>query len=281
VTALLKQRLIGAIVLISLGIIFIPMLLTGKGDLTTGELATNIPPKPLYEIQAPAVLPLEDNASTDKAAEPVSNASVAKAIDDNPQQPLEKPKAESEQAKSAESESDQTVAQASSSKTDQDQKAVDPEKPESVDTESAKSVPPVDADTKQIASKSSESAPSEKTQQSQVTQVQKIAQAPQKTQAPQVTQEQEKVATTPKKPPIVSGWIVQLGSFSKEKNAIKLRDSLRKNGHASFVEAYERSGKTSYRVRVGPELTRELAEELKKQLKKETKLDGLVMSFPG
>jgi len=270
VTALLKQRLIGAIVLISLGIIFIPMLLTGKGELTTGELATNIPPKPLYEIQAPAVLPLEDNGSADKAAEPVSNLSIAKAVDDNFQQPMEKPKAEAEQAKSAESESDKTVAQASNAKADQDQKAAEPEKPESV-----KTVPPVAANTKQIASKSNGSTPSEKPQ---VTQVTQVPEAPQVT---KVTQEQEKVATAPKKPPIVSGWIVQLGSFSREKNAIKLRDSLRKNGHASFVEAYERSGKTSYRVRVGPELTRELAEELKKQLKKETKLDGLVMSFPG
>ena len=71
-----------------------------------------------------------------------------------------------------------------------------------------------------------------------------------------------------------------MGSFSVEKNAIKLRDKLRKNGHASFVEAYKRNGKTSYRVRVGPELTRELAGELKSQLKKETKIDGLVMAFP-
>ena len=90
-----------------------------------------------------------------------------------------------------------------------------------------------------------------------------------------------KVEIAKPKQPIVSGWVVQLGSFSVEKNAIKLRDKLRKNGHASFVESYERDNKTSYRVRVGPELTRELANKLKIQLKKETKIDGLVMAFPG
>jgi len=269
VTALLKQRLIGAIVLISLGIIFIPMLLTGKGELTKGELPTNIPPKPLYEIQAPSVLPLEDKASAEKTAEPISNSSVAKAIDDNLQQPAAQPKAESEQTNTVENESDKTVAKVSNTNTDQDRKGAEPVKAEALETET---VPPTTAETKQVASKSNESSPSVKPQVSQVTQT------PQVTKVPQV---QEKVAIAPKKPPIVSGWIVQLGSFSKEKNAIKLRDSLRKNGHASFVESYERSGKTSYRVRVGPELTRELAEELKKQLKKETKLDGLVMSYPG
>ena len=88
-------------------------------------------------------------------------------------------------------------------------------------------------------------------------------------------------ATTATKKPVVSGWAVQLGSFSVQKNALKLRDSLRKKGYASFVEEYTSNGKTSYRVRVGPELTRELASELKKKLKAETKLDGFVVEFPG
>ena len=87
------------------------------------------------------------------------------------------------------------------------------------------------------------------------------------------------VAETAKKP-IVSGWAVQLGSFSVQKNALKLRDSLRKKGYASFVEELTKNGKTSYRVRVGPELTRELADELKKKLKTETKIDGFVVMFP-
>jgi cell division septation protein DedD len=71
VTAILKQRLVGAIVLISLGIIFIPMLLTGTDGLTTGELPTNIPPKPLYEIQAPATLPLERKNLPEPVLEPI------------------------------------------------------------------------------------------------------------------------------------------------------------------------------------------------------------------
>ncbi|WP_455221275.1 SPOR domain-containing protein [Kaarinaea lacus] len=247
-TALLKQRLIGAIVLISLGIIFIPMLLTGKGELTTGELPTNIPPKPLYEIQAPAVLPLEKNESTDKTAEPIATSSDTKAADDEIQKPSESQMAAQEEAKPA-----TTVENASALTATGEVKMEKNEVVAQAKSDTTESAPP--AATRQEASKPKIVSTSEKPP--------------------------EKVATASQKPPIVSGWVVQLGSFSKEKNAIRLRDSLRKNDHASFVEAYERSGKTSYRVRVGPELTRELAEELKKQLKKETKLDGLVMSFPG
>ena len=257
-TALLKQRLVGAIVLISLAIIFIPMLLTGKGELTTGEVPTNIPPKPLYEIQAPAVLPLEQKSSTELVVEPLPDTAVAKPDQDKSSAPAASAVAAEGLGEPAPVDKPRIPA------------PEDEPKPES---SIAAMTEPARVETKKTETVQAE--PTQPVTQSATT-TQPAAKKPQPTPAPE-----EKVATTPKKPPIVSGWVVQLGSFSMEKNAIRLRDSLRKNGHASFVEAYERAGKTSYRVRVGPELTKELAEELKKQLKQETKLDGLVMAFPG
>jgi len=53
VDKLLKQRIVGAIVLISLAVIFIPMLLSGKSKLLSNQLRSNIPPKPSYEIKRP------------------------------------------------------------------------------------------------------------------------------------------------------------------------------------------------------------------------------------
>lgn len=53
---ILKQRLVGAIVLISLGVIFIPMLLSGKGELSSPILKSNIPPTPKYDIKKPDVV---------------------------------------------------------------------------------------------------------------------------------------------------------------------------------------------------------------------------------
>ncbi|WP_455196513.1 SPOR domain-containing protein [Kaarinaea lacus] len=258
-TALLKQRLVGAIVLISLAIIFIPMLLTGKGELTTGEVPTNIPPKPLYEIQAPAVLPLEQKSSPELVVEPLPDTAAAKPDQDKSSAPPTSAAAAEDMGEPAASgDKPRIPAPEDEAKPENSVAAVtEPARVETKKTETAQAVP-----------SQSVTQPATTTQ--------PAAKKPQATPAPE-----EKVATTPKKPPIVSGWVVQLGSFSKEKNAIRLRDSLRKNGHASFVEAYERAGKTSYRVRVGPELTKELAEELKKQLKQETKLDGLVMAFPG
>lgn len=54
----LKQRLIGAIVLVSLGVIFIPMLLKGPDSLDTPILTTNIPPKPDRKTEVIPIKPL-------------------------------------------------------------------------------------------------------------------------------------------------------------------------------------------------------------------------------
>lgn len=67
---ILKQRLVGAIVLISLGVIFIPMLLSGKGELSSAKLESNIPPEPQYEIRQPLVLVPEPAMPKTTAPEP-------------------------------------------------------------------------------------------------------------------------------------------------------------------------------------------------------------------
>ncbi len=77
-------------------------------------------------------------------------------------------------------------------------------------------------------------------------------------------------------PVAVSGWIVQVGSFSSESNAFVLRDKLRKKNFTSFVERVE-GNKVIYRVRIGPELKKEQAEQHNQRLKKEFEFDGLVM----
>jgi DedD protein len=253
VTALLKQRLVGAIVLISLGIIFIPMLLTGKSGLTTGDLPTNIPPKPLYEIQAPAVLPLEQKTSPEPAVEPVPDTSITAVTGDKSQSPVASPVPDLAESRPVVSEKIESAAPVDETKTDSKTAAA----AETVKTEKVKL----------------ETTPPAQPQQPAVTSA--------GTSATKASAAVKKPASGSGKSPIVSGWVVQLGSFSNEKNAVKLRETLRNNGHASFVESYETGGKTNYRVRVGPELTRELAEQLKAQLKQETSLDGLIIAFPG
>lgn len=79
----------------------------------------------------------------------------------------------------------------------------------------------------------------------------------------------------------ISAWVVQVGSFSDKKNAEDLTTKLKTAGFTAFVE--ESTGKNGdvYRVRVGPELSREKAEVVNKKLKEEQKLlKTIVVQYP-
>ena len=73
-------------------------------------------------------------------------------------------------------------------------------------------------------------------------------------------------------------WVVQLGAFSSEANAVVLRDKLRSGGHPAFVEV---SGdKSQYRVRIGPEIDKEVANRLRDELAAEYGQAGIVVRYP-
>jgi DedD protein len=84
--------------------------------------------------------------------------------------------------------------------------------------------------------------------------------------------------TEPAKP--IQSWALQVGTFGNKSNANAFRDKLRKAGHSAYVESSKSDGKTSYRVRIGPELQKERLEKLKARLKKEQKIDGFVVNHP-
>ena len=80
----------------------------------------------------------------------------------------------------------------------------------------------------------------------------------------------------------LTGWVVQVGSFSR-KNADSLNSRLRAAGYSSYVvdEAVKaRDGSLSYRVRIGPEVLRSEALKIKAEIKKEMDLDGFVLNYP-
>lgn len=89
------------------------------------------------------------------------------------------------------------------------------------------------------------------------------------------TKAEQSTASPPK------AWAVQVGSFTQRDNAMKLRDKLRSQGYNSFVEQITSAGKTFYRVRVGPEISRDKAEALQKELQTKMDLQGSrVVSHP-
>jgi DedD protein len=95
--------------------------------------------------------------------------------------------------------------------------------------------------------------------------------------------EQDKALKADVKKPhkkVIKSFALQVGTFSSNENAEKLRNTLRKAGYTTFVHKSVSKGKTSYKVRVGPELERSVLEKWKKALKKSHKIDAYVVNHP-
>jgi DedD protein len=71
-----------------------------------------------------------------------------------------------------------------------------------------------------------------------------------------------------RQPVASAGWAVQLGSFADKQNAERLVTTVSQNGFAAYLMPLNQSGKTLYRVRVGPRDSRAQASELAERLAK-------------
>ncbi len=204
----LKQRLVGAVVLVALAVILVPMILEGPEDL--GEPGSNLPPMPEAIIREPA--------------EPLVLPPPEVTVPEPPEELAEAPTA-----------------------TEQAPAAPEPAGPSSPDPGTGQAdagaapEPPLEAPAREPA-------------------------------GPAVAK-----GTTP---PELTGWVVQLGSFSREANATALRDKVRALGYAAFVQAAKTPKGTTYRVRVGPELERARAEKLRDELKHKLGMAGMVAHHP-
>jgi DedD protein len=76
------------------------------------------------------------------------------------------------------------------------------------------------------------------------------------------------------------GWVVQLGSFSNQKNADELEAQLQNKAYRVFVEKISQDGQTVYRVRVGPQRQRADAEAIRDKLARELQLKAMVLHYP-
>ncbi len=71
-------------------------------------------------------------------------------------------------------------------------------------------------------------------------------------------------------------WYIQAGGFGVRENALKLRNRLRQQGFtASIVKQTGKDGPL-FKVRVGPELSREQAEKIKARLEKLNQLNSFI-----
>ena len=73
--------------------------------------------------------------------------------------------------------------------------------------------------------------------------------------------------------PLLVRWVIQVGSFSSEEHAAKLRDDLRAKNFTVYTEFF----KGMHRVRIGPELDKKRAEKMQQSLIKKTQIKGILM----
>lgn len=85
----------------------------------------------------------------------------------------------------------------------------------------------------------------------------------------------------PAKPanPAGTGFVVQIGAFASAPDALAQRDALRKAGFSAFTDSVPGPNGTLTRVRVGPVMTRAEADALKAKLKAAGR-DGMVRPHP-
>jgi len=77
----------------------------------------------------------------------------------------------------------------------------------------------------------------------------------------------------------LSSWVVQVASLGTPEAAGKLADKLKQAGFSAVVEQAMVGGRIYYRVRVGPDIDRANAERTADLLRKQQKLDTLIQRY--
>ena len=91
------------------------------------------------------------------------------------------------------------------------------------------------------------------------------------------------IPSPPKIAPVegIKAWVVQVGSFSDKKNADALSATLIKAGFTAFVDPGTSKTGDIYRVKIGPELSKEKADKLAVVIKTKQKLSkAIVIQYP-
>lgn len=95
-----------------------------------------------------------------------------------------------------------------------------------------------------------------------------------------VSLEGERNAPVAARPAVAEGFAVQIGALRSEADANALRDRARAVGFSSYVERVDTATGRLWRVRLGPELQRANADKLKTDAKAKLGVDGNVVPHP-
>jgi len=78
----------------------------------------------------------------------------------------------------------------------------------------------------------------------------------------------------------LTAWVVQVGSFNQEDNALSVRDELRRAGYPSFVSAAEQGDSGLYRVRIGPMIDEADARKTEQAVSQLLGRDAITVRYP-
>jgi cell division septation protein DedD len=222
----LKERLIGAAVLVALGVWLIPLLLDGPDDgAEDGPVSLQLP---IPGVQSAPVR--TEVVDLNAAREPQSAVIV---VDDA---------AAAERARRA--------------------AAAPGAEPAAVPSTARSSDGGAAASSETVAA--AEAAALERAAELEAAAASAGTSAPAQTAAPSEPAASAPVPESPPRradPPMASGdWAIQLGSFGEEENARRLAERVAGFGFEPRISDYRAGGRTMYRVRVGPHPTRAAAE---------------------
>ena len=302
----LKQRLLGAVVLIALAIIFVPMFLSGPAPQQSSETVNlAIPPAPDREFQN-RVLPVEP--TPDPAQTPAQPAATTTR---EPLATVETKPRPAEIPQPTEPVSAPVPAPAATAKPE-----TAPTPPSATPAKSAESEPghagsgrffvhlgiytatknaddlvaslkqggfPAFAETNEYQGKPAERVrvgPYEDRAAAEAARL-RIKEAKPTVPGSVVQLAADVKADTPASALPASragGWAVQLGAFKTVEEANKIRDRLKNAGFVAFVDKAATDSGTLWRVRAGPEADRGNADKLRGRIKDKLKLDGMIVT---
>lgn len=243
-----RTRLVGAIVLVVIAIIFLPMLFNRPVDTASDESDNN---SVVMEITSEGkkvfvsrIAPIEDVPVSDSASLGLTNTGQQKLTrDDN---------AEKQPAKQADKAPAPEKKKPSSSSTKNTSKQVN----------SSALIRPVIVAPKQTSqSKASTAKPANQTSQ------------------PKTTSSPEKTATAAKSAPKGSGWMVQVGSYSQQANADKAAGKLRAKGYTVHTNPVKTSKGTVIRVWLGPFKEKKTANKIQASVKRSTGMSAIIKTY--
>jgi len=236
----MKQRLVGALVLLSLGVVLWSLLFTGN---------------PMRSVDTSSQIPEPMRIDAEPPRAPAKPAGVKQLSESW----VPEPDAAEQQAESAvprdepAANTDSSVKEAAS-KPDSADESGRPNKSRVADRTPKQTEPEAKPQAKPKAKPSPEPV---------ATATQKPKQA--------VALDEQRI--------LPKAWVVQVASFRSEDSADGLKKKLQLRGYKAYVEKQSLSGRPLYRVMIGPKLSQPQAESIRDEIEKEFRLKGLVMRF--